>query len=88
MCSSDLILERDPETADRFFRKVLELQPDAPTKSWSLLYLGKLADSQGESDEAHEFYQQALAVAGVSDQVKTEAQKGLKDEFLRKQEQK
>ena len=41
------ILERDPENADRFFRKVLELDPDAATKAWALVYVGKLADSQG-----------------------------------------
>ena len=35
------VLERDPETGDRLFRKVLELEPDATTKSWSLVLPGK-----------------------------------------------
>src|SRR5262249_38388129 len=28
------VLQRDPETGDRLFHKVLELDPDASTKSW------------------------------------------------------
>ncbi len=35
------VLERDPETADHLFRKVLELEPDPETKSWTLLYPGR-----------------------------------------------
>ena len=41
------LLEKDPEKADELFRVVLDQDPDAATKSWSLLYLGRLADSQG-----------------------------------------
>jgi tetratricopeptide (TPR) repeat protein len=73
------VLEKDPETGDRLFRKVLELDPDASTKSWSLLYLARLADSQGERAEAQQFYQQALAVEGAPDSVRQAAEKGLKD---------
>ncbi len=75
--------ERDPERADQLFRKVLDLEPDASTLSWSLVYLGKLADSQGEGEPAKGFYQQALAVAGLPDQVKREAQQGLTGAFFR-----
>jgi tetratricopeptide (TPR) repeat protein len=78
------VLERDPETGDRLFRKVLELEPDPETKAWSLLYLGKLADSQGDHTEAQSFYQQALAVPGVPDKVKEDAEKGLKSAFTGK----
>jgi tetratricopeptide (TPR) repeat protein len=75
------VLQRDPETGDRLFRKVLELEPDAETKAWSLLYLGRLADSQGERDQAVESYKGALAVEGVPDSVRQAAQKGLDDAF-------
>ncbi|MEO8099080.1 MAG: tetratricopeptide repeat protein [Acidobacteriota bacterium] len=75
--------DRDPERADQLFRKVLELQPDASTQAWSLLYLGKLADSQGEAESAKQFYQQSLAVAGLPDQVKREAQQGLSGAFFK-----
>ncbi len=72
------ILERQPEEGDQLFRKVLELEPDAYTKSWSLLYLARLADSQGDRpDEALEFYKAALAVEGAPDSVRQAAQKGL-----------
>lgn len=77
------VLQKDPETGDRLFRKVLELEPDAETRSWSLLYLGRLADSQGESSEAAEHYRAALAVQGVPDSVKQAAQKGLQESLSR-----
>jgi tetratricopeptide (TPR) repeat protein len=77
------VMQRDPETGDQLFRKVLDFEPDASTRSWSLLYIGKLADSQGEAEPAKEFYRQALAVAGLPDQVKREAEQGLQGAFTR-----
>ena len=77
------LLERDPETADRFFRKILELEPDPATKGWALVYIGKLADSQGEKDPAQESYKAALAVQGISDLARQEAQRGLTGAFVR-----
>jgi tetratricopeptide (TPR) repeat protein len=73
------VLEKDPETGDRLFRKVLELEPDGSTKSWSLLYLARLADSQGDREEAQNFYRQALAVKGAPDAVRQAAQKGIQE---------
>ena len=78
------ILQRDPEVGDRLFRKVLELEPDAYTKSWSLLYLARLADSQGDREQAEEHYKAALAVEGVPDSVRKAAEKGLKEAFDKK----
>jgi tetratricopeptide (TPR) repeat protein len=78
------VLERDPELGDRLFRKVLELEPDAATKSWSLLYLGRLADSQGDREQAQEDYKAALAVQGAPDSVREAAEQGLKAAFVRK----
>jgi tetratricopeptide (TPR) repeat protein len=78
------VLERDPETGDRLFRKVLELDPDAETKSWSLLYLGRLADSQKQHEEAVEHYKAALAVEGAPESVRKAAEQGLKQEFVKK----
>jgi len=77
------VLERDPETGDRLFRKVLELEPDAETKSWSLLYLARLADSQKERDQAVEFYKAALAVEGAPETVRKAAEKGVSEAFRR-----
>lgn len=77
------LTDRNPERADQIFRKVLESEPDASTSSWTLLYLGKLADSQGEGNPAKEFYRRALGVTGVSEQVKREAEQGLTGSFFK-----
>jgi len=77
------VLQRDPETGDNLFHKVLELQPDPDTKAWSLLYLGRLADSQGDREHAMENYKAALAVEGLPDTVKQAAQKGLDAAFAK-----
>lgn len=78
------VLERDPETADRLFRKVLESEPDPESKSWSLLYLGRLADSQKLHEEAMEHYKAALAVEGAPDSVRKAAEQGLKEAYVKK----
>ena len=78
------VLEKDPELGDRLFHKVLELEPDASTKAWSLLYLGRLADSQQRHDEAVEHYKAALAVEGVPETVRKNAEQGIKEGFSKK----
>ncbi len=79
------VLEHHPEEADQLFRKVLELEPDAYTKSWSLLYLARLADSQGDRrEQAQQYYKAALAVEGAPDSVRQAAEKGLKEAFNKK----
>jgi hypothetical protein len=55
------------------------LEPDATTKAWSLLYLGRLADSQGDREQAVEQYKAALAVPDAPDEVRTAAEQGLKE---------
>jgi tetratricopeptide (TPR) repeat protein len=79
------LLENDPDTAERLFHKVLELDPDPGTKSWSLLYLGRLSDNmQGGREQAQEFYKQVLSVGGVPDQVRKAAEQGLNQAFTNK----
>lgn len=79
------LLENDPDTAERLFHKVLDLEPDPGTKSWSLLYLGRLSDNmQGGREQAQEFYKAVLAVAGVPDQVRQAAEQGLNQAFTNK----
>jgi len=77
------LLDQDPATADRFFRKILELEPDPATKAWALVYIGKLADSQGDKEPAQDSYKAALAVQGISDLARQEAQRGLTGAFAR-----
>jgi tetratricopeptide (TPR) repeat protein len=87
------LLEKDPEKADELFRTVLDQDPDPATKSWSLLYLGRLADSQVRPEnpeaekwrkQAEEFYKAAIAVPGVPETVRKAAEQGLKTAFTNK----
>jgi tetratricopeptide (TPR) repeat protein len=78
------LLEKDPAKADELFRVVLDQDPDAETKSWSLLYLGRLADSQGWREEAVAHYKAALAVPGLPDSVRKAAEQGLNSAFTNK----
>ncbi len=78
-------LERHPEEASHLFEKVLELEPDAYTKSWSLLYLARLYDAQPDMrDDAEKYYKAALAVEGAPETVRQAAEKGLKEAFNKK----
>jgi len=77
-------LEKDPELAEKLFQKTVDSSPDDATKSWALLYLGRLADGSDRREEAVQHYKNALAVAGVPKQVKDLAEKGLQEPFTRK----
>jgi tetratricopeptide (TPR) repeat protein len=76
------VFEKDPEKAFGLFEHAVAMEPDAYTKSWCLLYMARLVDSQPDRrDEAVEFYKQALAVPGLPDSVKQAAEKGLKEAY-------
>ncbi len=70
------LLQNEEETGDRLFRRVLELDPDVNTKARSLVYLGRLADFRGEKEEAQQFYKAALALPGIPDSARQDAEKG------------
>lgn len=76
-------LQKDPELSERLFQKILELEPDAETKSWAYLYLGRLADAAGERDEAEKDYRAVLSIDGAPASVREAAQKGLAQPFQR-----
>jgi tetratricopeptide (TPR) repeat protein len=83
--------QNDPESADRLFKKTLEMDPEPQDKAWTLVYLGKLAmaaaqsdEKQGEAaradrdrDQAQQYFQEALKVSGASHAAMAEAQKSL-----------
>ena len=71
------LLQNDEESGDRLFRQVLELDPDVGTKARSLVYLGRLADFRGEREEAQQFYKAALALPGIPDSARQDAEKGV-----------
>ena len=70
-------MTKDPETAVRLFRKALELGPRPATRSWVLVYLGKLALAADEPDQAQRYFLDALQVDGISDKARKEAETGL-----------
>jgi tetratricopeptide (TPR) repeat protein len=76
-------LQKDPELAERLFQKILDMSPDDFTRSWSLVYLARLAEARGERAEAVGDYQKALAVPGVSAEARRAAEQGLKEAFQR-----
>ena len=76
-------LQKNPELAEKLFEKTLELSPDADTRSWSLLYLGRLADAEGDRQHAQDRYRAVLAVPGVPANVKKAAEQGLRESFNR-----
>jgi Tfp pilus assembly protein PilF len=47
--------------------------------AWSHVYLARIYDDEGQTDQAKMQYQQALAVTGSPDQARQAAQKGLAD---------
>jgi tetratricopeptide (TPR) repeat protein len=75
------IRQRNPELAENLFQKALELEPDGFTHSWSLIYLGRLADAAEERETAMKHYRAALAVPGATEAAKSAAQKGLEKGF-------
>jgi tetratricopeptide (TPR) repeat protein len=74
-------LQRDPELAEKLFHKTLELTPDAQTRAWAEVYLGRLSDASGEREQAVQHYQAALAVKEASPGAKQAAEQGLKAKF-------
>ena len=76
-------LRKDPETAEKLFQKTLESSPDAQTRAWSLVYLGRLADLAGEREQAARHYRAALEVNGGSRRARQAAEQGLEEAFKR-----
>ncbi len=76
--------QRDPELAEQLFRKALDSGVDPETQSWSLIYLGRLADAQGQRERAIEQYKAALGVQGASEKAHEVAQQGLRESFKAK----
>jgi tetratricopeptide (TPR) repeat protein len=70
-------LQKDPESAQRLFLKTMELEPEAPIKAWTLVYLGKLSLASSEREEAVKYLQEALKVEGASKACIEEANRSL-----------
>ena len=70
-------LQRDPELAERLFKRTLELQPEALIKAWALVYLGRLSSAAGDRSQAAQFFQSALKVEGASPAAQQAASQGV-----------
>jgi tetratricopeptide (TPR) repeat protein len=70
-------LSRQPDAAVKLFEKTLGASPDAFTKAWTYVYLGRLAKAAGEDEKAASYYKNALAVQGGSDKALEAARKEL-----------
>ena len=71
--------QKDPETAETMFKKVLDLQPEPAPKAWSLYYLGSLAlaTEDPDLDEAKQRFEDAIKVEGAPEAAKKAAQQAL-----------
>lgn len=79
------VLQREPENAEKLFRRALELNPEAEVRGWSLVYLARLYDAQGDREQATENYKAALAVEGISAGARQAAEKGLQQSFTKQE---
>ena len=59
-------LQKQPDAAVKLFDKALGSSPDPFTKSWSYVYLGRLAQAANEQAKALDYFKQSLAVEGGS----------------------
>jgi tetratricopeptide (TPR) repeat protein len=73
------VLQKDPETGERLFQKVLECSPEPFVKAWALVYLGRLSDIAGDRGQAESHFKNALAVDGASATARREAEKGMRE---------
>jgi tetratricopeptide (TPR) repeat protein len=71
------VLQRETEAALELFQRALEYNPDPSTKAWSLIYLGRLADVEGDAQKSAAYFEAALQVNGLTKAAKTAAEKGL-----------
>jgi tetratricopeptide (TPR) repeat protein len=71
------VLQRETEAALELFQRALEYNPDPATKAWSLIYLGRLADVEGDAQKSAAYFEAALQVNGLTRAAKTAAEKGL-----------
>ncbi len=69
--------QNDPDAAEKLFGKVLESEPDPQVKAWAQVYLGRLAEAAGESEQAIQRYRAALAVDGASEKAQKAAREGI-----------
>lgn len=71
------VLQRETEAALELFQRALEYNPDPSTKAWSLIYLGRLAEVEGDAPKSAAYFEAALQVNGLTRAARAAAEKGL-----------
>lgn len=74
---AQLSLNRDIEGAKTNFTKAIEASKDSHIVAWSHIYLGRIADIQGERDTALTHYKAALGAGDPQPQTKQAAERGI-----------
>ncbi len=74
-------MSRDLDGARSYFERTLEVSKDSRLVGWSHVYLGRIYDLQEDRESAMEQYQAALKTTDPSPEIKTAAEKGLKQAY-------
>lgn len=72
---------RKPDTAERYFRRTLEVARDLRIVSWAHIYLGRIYDLKGRREQALDEYRIASLTAGSFPDALRAAQDGLQRPF-------
>ena len=78
---AQIALNRDIEGAKRYFGQSIEASQDAHIVAWSHIYLGRIADIQGERESALNHYRAALTAGDPQAQTKAAAERGIKQAY-------
>lgn len=74
-------MSRDLDGARSYFERTLEVSKDSRLVGWSHVYLGRIYDLQEDRESAVEQYSAALKTTDPSPEIKTAAEKGLKQAY-------
>jgi tetratricopeptide (TPR) repeat protein len=77
-------LNKDKDTAIKYFQQALQTGKDPTVIAWSHIYLGRIYDVDQERDLAVKHYQAALRAGDDSPQTKAAAERGLKSAYERR----
>ncbi|MGZ4816692.1 MAG: tetratricopeptide repeat protein, partial [Terriglobales bacterium] len=77
-------LNKDKDSAIKYFQQALQTAKDPAVIAWSHIYLGRIYDVDQERDLAVKHYQAALRAGDDSPQTKAAAERGLKSPYERR----
>ena len=72
-------VKKEFELSEKLFEKTLELSPETETRSWALVYLGRLSYTGCDPASAIEHYKRVLAMEGAPSTARKAAEEGMKD---------